>query len=391
LRIALISVGEAAADAVGPGLLAGRSLARHQLDFALALGCQKVVLFGHGASGEAIALRHAAEAAGAQVQVVRGVRDLPAAVRGDDHLLVLAHGLLADSAAAFEQLGQGDGVLVLPAEAGWSAGFERLDLAAAWGGAMVLPGRLVAGLDQLPEDAEPVAGLLRIARQAGVPERPLPEAELAEGRWLVVRTAESARAIEPAWLRRRLAAASPFRPTTWLARLLVRRFAPPFVGSRKASAGLAASAVLLLAGAVTGVWFGFGALAFAALVPAALAIEAADAVRSLGRPVFTAETKPSRASLILHLMWDAVLVAVGVLAIDGSRAHRLFAPLVAAGLLHVPPPPPETGWRALAGDRGTLAALLALAAAFGLAEGGFMALALAMIALRLAPILGKRG
>jgi hypothetical protein len=391
VRIALITVGEATADAAGPGLLAGRSLARHQLEFALAEGCGKVILFGHGASGEAIALRHAAEAAGAQVQVVRGVRDLPAAVRGDDHLLVLAHGLLPDSPLAFEQLKQSDGVLVLPAEAGWSAGFERLDLAAAWGGAMVLPGRLVAGLDQLPEDAEPVAGLLRIARQAGVPEQALPEGELAEGRWQIVRTAEAARAIEPAWLRRRLPPASPFRPTAWLTRWLVRRFASPWIGSRRASAGLTVGAVLILAGALAAAWLGLPAPGFAALIAAALAIEAGDALRLLGRSIFEAETKSSRVSLSLHLIWDAVLVALGVLTIDGSRAHRLFAPLVTAGLLHVPPPPPEARWRALAADRGLLAALLAVAAAIGLTEGGFMALALALIALRLASAADKRG
>ena len=122
MRIGLIAIGDAI-DAAETGRLAGRSLARHQLDFALAQGCRKVILHGHGASHDAIELRHAAEAAGAQFQVVRGVRDLPAAVRGDDHLLVLAHGLLPDSALAFEQLKEGFGILVLPAEAGWSAGF----------------------------------------------------------------------------------------------------------------------------------------------------------------------------------------------------------------------------------------------------------------------------
>jgi hypothetical protein len=391
VRVALITVGETGADGAGPGLLAGRTLARHQLDFALAQGCGKVILFGHGASGEAIALRHAAEAAGAQVQVVRGVRDMPAAVRGDDHLVVLAHGLLPESLVAFELLKQGDGVLVLPAEAGWSAGFERLDLAAAWGGAMVLPGRLVAALDELPEDAEPVAGLLRIARQGGVPERPLPERELAEGRWQIVRTADAARGVEPAWIRRRLPAASPFRPTTWLARWLVRGFAARSVASRRAPAGLVAGTVLVLAGAVAAAWFGLAPLAFAALIPAALAIEAGDALRLLGRSIFGAETRSSRLPLTLHLMWDAVLVVLGLLTIDGSRAHRVFAPLVTVGLLHVPPPPPESGWRGLAADRGILAALLAVASAFGLTEGGFMVLALALIALRLVPTAGKRG
>ncbi len=106
MRIGLIAIGEAA-EATAPGTLAGRSLVRHQLDFALAQGCQKIIVHGHGASRDAIELRHAAEAAGAQFQIVRGVRDLPATVRGDDQLLVLAHGLLPDSVAAFGQLMEG--------------------------------------------------------------------------------------------------------------------------------------------------------------------------------------------------------------------------------------------------------------------------------------------
>ncbi|MBO0750335.1 MAG: hypothetical protein J2O44_07910, partial [Porphyrobacter sp.] len=66
-------------------------------------------------------------------------------------------------------------------------------------------------------------------------------------------------------------------------------------------------------------------------------------------------------------------------------------PLVAVGLLHTPPQWPEDGWRALAADRGLLALLLAIAAGLGLTEGGFMTLALALIALRLATPAGERG
>nr|WP_166176395.1 hypothetical protein [Altererythrobacter segetis] len=390
MRIGLIAIGDAV-DPAQTGTLAGRSLVRHQLDFVLAQGCEKVILHGHGASKDAIELRHAAEAAGAQFQVVRGVRDLPAAVRGDDQLLVLAQGLLPESAQAFEQLKEGYGVLVLPAEPGWSAGFERLDLAAAWGGAMVLPGRLVAGLDPLPEDAEPIAALLRIARQAGVPERPLAERELAEGRWQIVRTPEAARANEPAWLRRRLPPASPFRPTTWLARALVRRFGSLWLGQRRAALGFPIATLMLLAAGVTAAWFGLPALAFAVLLPAALAIEAGDAFGALGRSIFISESKRSRLFFALRLVWDVVLVAIGMLTVDGSPAHRLFAPLVSVGVLHVPPPPPDAGWRALAGDRGVLAALLALAAGVGVTEGGFMLLALLLIVLRIAAPAGERG
>jgi hypothetical protein len=80
-----------------------------------------------------------------------------------------------------------------------------------------------------------------------------------------------------------------------------------------------------------------------------------------------------------------------VLAIDGSRAHRVFAPLVTGAVLRLPPPPPETGWRALAGDRGLLAVLLALAAAADFTEGAFMLLALLLLALRIAAPAGERG
>lgn len=389
MRIALIATGDSASAGEG-GLLAGRSLARHQLDFALALACEKVILFGHGASEEAIALRHAAEAGGAQVGVVRGVRDLPAAVRRDDLLLVLAHGLLPDSLSAFERLKEGTAVLILPAEAGWSAGFERLDLAAAWGGAMVLPGRLVAQLDQLPEDAEPIAGLLRIARQAGVPERPLAESELAEGRWQIVRGAEAARAIEPAWLRRRLPPVPLFQPTAWLARALVRRFGSRWAGSSRTGLALPAGAGLILIGAVAAAWFALPTLAFAVLVAAALIAEVNDAVGRLVRASFSTETKMSAISLTLRLMWDATLLACGVLTIDGSPAHRLFAPLVTIGLLQLARPI-LAGWRVLAEDRGVIAAFLALAAGLGFVEGGFMALALLLIGLCLAAPEAQRG
>ncbi len=392
MRIAFIATDDrAGGDAAEPATLAGKSVARHQLDFALALGCEKVLCLGHGAAPEAIALRHAAEAGGAQFRAIRGVRDLPAAVRGDDQLLVLAHGLLPDSAAAFLLLKEGYGVLVLPAEAGWSAGFERLDLAAAWGGAMVVPGRLADRLDQLPEDAEPIAGLLRIARQAGVPERALPESELAEGRWQIVRTGDAAQALEPAWLGRRLPPVSPLRPTAWLARFALLRLGSPLIGQGRAFAALAAVSLVATAGAVVAGWFGLSPLGFAALVVAALANEAADGLRLLARSIFAGEARPSRTIFILRAIWDVALVAIGARAIDATRAERLFPPLVTAGLLRMAPPWPEAGWRALAADRGLLALLLALATGFGMAEFAFMVLALVLILLRLAPAADQLG
>ena len=69
MRIALIATPDReAGDSAEPAMLAGKSIARHQLDFALALGCRSVICLGHGAASETISLRHAAEASGAATQ-----------------------------------------------------------------------------------------------------------------------------------------------------------------------------------------------------------------------------------------------------------------------------------------------------------------------------------
>ena len=93
MRIALIATDEAGYEPDRqPAELGGRALTLHQLDFALGQGCGKILFLGHGGGPEALALRQAAERAGAQFQVLRGPRDLPATVRGEDELLVLARG-----------------------------------------------------------------------------------------------------------------------------------------------------------------------------------------------------------------------------------------------------------------------------------------------------------
>ena len=63
MRAALIATDDAAFEPERePARLGGRAVSLHQLDFALGQGCGKILCLGHGASPEAIALRHAAEA-----------------------------------------------------------------------------------------------------------------------------------------------------------------------------------------------------------------------------------------------------------------------------------------------------------------------------------------
>ena len=390
MRIALIATDEAGYEPDRqPAELGGRALTLHQLDFALGQGCGKILFLGHGGGPEALALRQAAERAGAQFQVLRGPRDLPATVRGEDELLVLARGLLPDSPKGSDMLRKGPVILALPVQAGAAGGFELLDLTAAWGGAIAMPGRLADRLDMLPEDGEPIAGLLRIARQAGIPERQLPESELVEGRWVLLRNAEQASAAEPGWLRRRLPPASPWHPTAWLARTLLRRFGVGATASTRAGPLARAAAVLAILGALASAWFGYPLGGLILLALAVLAIELGDGIAQLTRPSFAGEAPPSRLSRGLRLALDAALVAVGALALPGALHRRLFLALLPVGLLHVPLPAGSRAWRALFEDRALVIAALALAVGFDVAEKGFMAVAIVLLALRIGPLPAK--
>ena len=130
---------------------------------------------------------------------------------------------------------------------------------------MRLSGRVVAGLGELPSDWAPLPALLRLAGQARVPQRNLPEALLTQGRWRLIRTEDEAHRAESAWLNFHTGAGEPFTPGTWLASLAVRRLGPALLhaGTRPVAVG-AASVLLALLGVGLG-WIGSATLGFVLL------------------------------------------------------------------------------------------------------------------------------
>lgn len=379
-------------DATGaaPLTLAGKTLARRQLEFALAAGCEGIIALGDGASAEAIALRHAAEAAGARFQAVRDSHDLLGAIRADDELLALAPGLLPEAAAALEMLGKGRKVLVLPAAAGVAAGFERIDLERAWAGALLVGGAPVERLSDLPADVEPTSALVRIALQAHVAERRLPAEVLADGSWTMLDTGVDTAFSEKAWLDRHLPSASPFEPSRWLARTILRPLATRLLANARSVAILLAAVLAALAGSVLATGYGLAPLGFALLVVGAILSHATSGLLGLAR---APRWRDARSDFGSALSWavDAALLVGAVLAIDGSWFHRLFPPLVLLGTLRTFPPATPPTWQGLTRDRGLLALSLGLAAAFGLTELAVMALSLVLVALNLAQSRAQRG
>jgi hypothetical protein len=269
LRVALLSLMDAAhGEPQGlRGLLpiGGRSILRHQLGLALALGCARIVVLAETLTGDLVALQHAAEAGGARFHVIASARALAPLVAAEDELLVLGEGLLAMPEDALRLLGDGPVVLTLPVETGLPLGFERLDINNAGAGAMLLPGKLIAGLSELPGDWNPGSALLRIAAQARVVQRELPALLLDQGRWRLIRDEAEAHRAEPGWVRLHTAGAQVRSPGLWIAAGVVRMLGPALLhaGTRPYVIALAAVVIALL-GSGAG-WFGWCGPGFAML------------------------------------------------------------------------------------------------------------------------------
>lgn len=269
MRVVLLSTLEPAADdpATPRGLLrlGGRSIVQHQLETAMALGCEKAICLADGLPGELIALQHEAERGGAQFQIAADGLAVSQAVKPDDELLVFADGLVVAPETVSAVLGVKSGVVVQPVETGIAAGYERLDLNHAGGGVLRLPGRMAAGLADLPGDWNPVSSLLRMAMQASLRQAVLPAALVAEGGWNLIRSDAEAHRFEPLWLRQHTGDLERGGPSRWLAARLVERIGPALLhaGTRPVALDAAAAALGLIALLLA--WFGQFAPGFGVL------------------------------------------------------------------------------------------------------------------------------
>lgn len=380
MRVALLSTLESVAAAGGDPrgfmTVAGRSIVRHQLECALALGCEKIACHAAGLPRELVALQHLAEKAGAQFQVIPGARALSGMVRAADELMVFAEGLLPDPVLAKKLLADRPAVLALPAEEGVAAGFERIDREYAWAGLLMLRGSAVERLSELPPDADPIAGLLRIALQSGTRIVTMPPGILAGREWGLVQSEDGAAEFEQVWLARNVRSASFAAPFLALAdraaTVLMRRSDERKFGGA-AILGSAAG-VGVIAGLAA--WYWTPVAGMALMAPAYFLARTGAALRSieglaigglaiggLGRSV------PQSFGRISG--WLGAALDIGLVVITGlasSRPDQLTAMLGAALLLlalRLGERLPLRNWKIVLGDRILLAAALAGAAHFG--------------------------
>ncbi|MDZ4308586.1 hypothetical protein [Allopontixanthobacter sp.] len=359
------SLADAGGDPRALLTVAGRTIVRHQLECALALGCEKIACQAPGLSREMLDLQHLAEGSGAQFQVLTGSRVLSGMVRAADELLVFADGLLPECQLAQKLLADRPAVLVLPADEGIAAGFERIDRDYAWAGLFMVRGAAVERLADLPPDADPVASLLRIALQTGTRIAAMPEGALARHEWGLVHSADHADRYEQAWLDRHMRPAPLVAPllaaADWTATSLIRRAH----GGRLSGGGILGGAAALAGLAALTGWFWEPVAGFALLAAAYFAARTGGALKSLESPGRPAPEALSRTYGWLVMALDIVLIALSAMAGPQGEFTTVLAATSLILALRIGGALPLGNWKILFADRSLLVIALAIAAYFG--------------------------
>ncbi|RKF23281.1 hypothetical protein D6851_02045 [Altericroceibacterium spongiae] len=384
MRIALISLLHHTDDDPsalrGSLSLAGRSVALRQLEFALALGCERILCLAPEQDVSLHILQKTAEKRGARFRVVASARACIGAAHAEDSVLALADGLLPEALEPFDLLEEGTGILTLNAEKGVPAGFERIDGEKAWAGAMMLPGSLLERLAELPEDVDPQPALLRIGLQAGIRERSISDDLVADGRWLMLQKRIDLEALEPLWLSRSVPDSRNFAPTGHAVSWILRRWGTSLAERKDSLRIFAGAIVFALALALVCAWFGLSALAFIILIVPGFLISMHQGIKVIQKDGFNIVEPGNLLESSLYFGIDLALIWVSALAIQDDWAGRLFPPVMLMGLAFLAVQPARrTVWIDIVTDRAVLAGLLAIASFWSQTGAVIMLLALILL------------
>lgn len=372
--------------------LAGRSVIAWQAALLQGLGAERVLCLAEAPGGTVLDLQHMLEAQGVQFHALRGLAAIPALVRAEDDLVILADGLVPDPAVVRALVGMGAGgaqsdlqrmVATIPADHPLAAvhpeDFERIDAARHWGGVLVMRGAPVQRLADFPDDADAVSLLLRLALQARTPTRELAARELVPETWLLADSAAGVARHESALI---AAAASPAdwrAPGTAFASAAVRVAVPRGLEQGPVIAG-AAALVLLLSGVMAAA-FSFPAAGLALAGAGLLAGQVSHSFAALAARL----RREGVAAGTGNVLAGACDLLAGVTLWFALSPFPDWQPLAALGpvtyvLARLAARGGDTALAAAASDRASLLLVLALTAGFGLLAPTLACLALGLCA-----------
>ena len=377
MRIALISMMN---DSAGEVRLAGHPLAWHQLQAAIALACERVICLAEAPGPELASLQRDAERRGLSFHAVTHHRALSGLVNAGDTLVAFAPGVLPDRDWLAQAFGARAGVAMLPADGAIEQGFERVDRERAWAGVLSTRGDAVEALGVLPPDADPIAGLLRVALQRGAGALNVPEKWLDDGRWALVRSQAKAEQYQAAWYLRHVPAPALDRPAAALAHRIARGLVDRMRNAASGALGLVAGGSAVAVGSGVAGYLGQTVAGVAGLTVAAALMAVGSALAQLAR-AGSGELERRWLGEARRALLDLTLVAIAASPSEFEGWSAAFAALVLIAVIRLGGE--EQAPRPLHpfSDRVLVFAVLTVAAAsgvFGLAMAGLGMLGLAL-------------
>jgi hypothetical protein len=159
--------GEASLVALLP--VAGMTLIERQAEQAAASGIRDILVLVDTIPASLSAALDRVRATGIALTTVREGVDVLAAAATATRLVLVADGLLAPGPVWATLVAAPAPTILAVADTPATAGFERIDAQSRWAGLAIVPARMIAALDALPEDWDPQLALLRTAIQEGAP------------------------------------------------------------------------------------------------------------------------------------------------------------------------------------------------------------------------------
>lgn len=384
MRVALISLFEPQDDepAVPRGVLQifGRSVAQRQIDLALDLACERIICLSEDNHVHHLTSRHTTEQGRAGFFCARSALDLSGLVCAADDLFVFADGVLIDQTRMRPMLAEQRGIITLSAAEAVPMGFERIDAAHAWAGALRIGGDAVEKLASLPSDIEPVSALLRVALQSGIRATAVPDGLLADGLLTKLATGAQAAQSEASWIRCHFRSAGWTAPGSAMADRVVVSFSRTLFDRGVLGAAGISAVFGLIATAFAADWIGGNSAGFAALALAAFVcriLARLSGLHNTGKNTTGLNEKPRGGPYLCRIRWARSLLDLTIILLPSLPWPAdflnpvLFAGIMLMGLLHLVE---KNGWTsvgerrvsAIAGDRAALCLVLAASAFAGI-------------------------
>lgn len=379
MRIALISMTELPATDVR---VAGHPLAWHQLQAALDLSCERVIVLAD-APGPALAIvQREAERRGATFHAVAGHRPLSGLVSAADTLVVFAPGVLPDRDWLVQAFGARAGIATLPADSAIEQGFERIDRERAWAGVLATRGDAVEALAGLAPDADPIGGLLRVSLQRAGGTLAVPDKWIDDGRWAMVTSEGAAQRYQDDWYARHVPAPSLSRPGAALAYKLARRLLDRLGDAQRSSIMLAGSGSVMAVGGALAGYLGWTAAGLGALTIGSMLLSSGSALARLAGAGSPAVERPWMSHARRALL-DLSLVAIASSPAAFENWWTAFAALMLVGAIRLSLEEGAPRLLRPMSDRPFVFLVLTMVAAVGVLPGGLAILALIALAVRI--------